>query len=126
MSDGNQFEQSIIIDIITNDYNEIVHSTEEEFDIMNIIEQKIIEYLNTQTESIHIGHVTLYRKREIIFYTKTPETVEGFLNSFMPLIERENNAEIEEDPMWKNVAGFYDRMDEAGEEKESENENENH
>jgi hypothetical protein len=62
-----------------------------------------------------VGHVSLYRKREIIFYTKTPETVEGFLNSFMPLVERENKAEIEEDPEWQNVAGFYDHINESNE-----------
>ena len=61
-------------------------------------------------ESVHVGHVTLYRKREIIFYTKTPETVEGFLNSFMPSIGRESNAEIEEDPHWEAVEGFYEQL----------------
>ena len=117
-----EYDHSVFIDVIPDDHNEIGHPTEEEFEILNMIEQKIIEYLETQTESIHIGHVTLYRKREIIFYTKTPETVEGFLNSFMPLIERENNAEIEEDPEWKNVAGFYEHMNESSEDEQPKNE----
>ncbi len=105
-----EYDHSVFIDIIPDVYNDNGHPEEAEYDYLNEIEKSIIEYLETQTQSLHVGHVTLYRKREIIFYTKTPETVEGFLNSFMPQIERENNAEIEEDPQWENVAGFYEQL----------------
>ncbi len=105
-----EYDHSVFIDIIPDTYNENGHPEEEEYEFLNEIEKSIIEYLETQTQSVHVGHVTLYRKREIIFYTKTPETVEGFLNSFMPHIERENKAEIEEDPQWENVAGFYEQL----------------
>ncbi len=110
-----EYDHSVFIDIIPDAHNELGQPSEEEFEILNAIEKKIIEYLETQTETLHVGHVSLYRKREIIFYTKTPETVEGFLNSFMPLVERENKAEIEEDPEWQNVAGFYDHINESNE-----------
>ncbi len=105
-----QYDHSVFIDIVPDVYNENGHPQEDEYDYLNEIEKKIIEYLETQTETVHVGHVTLYRKREIIFYTRTPETVEGFLNSFMPQIERESNAEIEEDPQWEAVEGFYEQL----------------
>ena len=105
-----QYDHSVFIDIIPDVYNENGHPQEEEYDYLNEVEKKIIGYLETQTESVHVGHVTLYRKREIIFYTKTPETVEGFLNGFMPGIGRESNAEIEEDPQWEAVEGFYEQL----------------
>ncbi|MDQ3682623.1 MAG: hypothetical protein M3352_06075, partial [Bacteroidota bacterium] len=67
-------------------------------------------YLETQTKSLHVGHTTVYRKREIIFYTQEPEKVEGFLGYFLSTIERENGFEIEEDGQWENVAGFYNEL----------------
>jgi hypothetical protein len=104
------YNHSVFIDVLPDKYNEFGHPTEEEYDFLNEMEKKIIEYLEDQTSSVHVGHVTTFRKREIIFYTSTPETVEGFLDSFMPLVEREWNAEIEEDAAWQNVGGFYEQL----------------
>jgi hypothetical protein len=105
-----QFDHSVFIDVLPDKYNEFGHPTEEEYDFLNEMEKKVIEYLESQTSSIHVGHVTTFRKREIIFYTSTPETVEGFLDSFMPTVEREWNAEIEEDKDWQNVGAFYEQF----------------
>ena len=105
------FGHSVFIDVLPDKYNEFGHPTEDEYDFLNEMEKKIIAYLEDQTLSVHVGHVTTYRKREIIFYTNTPETVEGFLDSFMPNVEREWNAEIEEDKDWNNVGAFYEQLE---------------
>ncbi len=104
------YDHSVFIDIIPDNYNEDGHPGETEFEYLNEIEKKIIDYLETQTKSLHVGHTTIYRKREIIFYTQEPEKVEGFLGYFLSTIERENGFEIEEDGQWENVAGFYNEL----------------
>lgn len=104
------YDHSVFITILPDVYNEFGHPEEAEYDYLNEIEKHIIEYLETQTQTIHVGHITLYRKREIIFYTQTPESVEGFLNSYMPLIEREWFADIEEDEQWEDVSAFYEQL----------------
>ena len=70
----------------------------------------MIEYLEGQTQTVHVGHTTIYRKREIIFYTKEPQKVEGFLEYFLSTIERENSFEIEQDVEWTNVSAFYELL----------------
>jgi len=105
-----QYDHSVFIDIIPDNYNDDGHPGEKEFDYLNEVEKKIIDYLETQTKSLHVGHTTIYRKREIIFYTQEPEKVEGFLGYFLSTIERENGFEIEEDRQWENVAGFYNEL----------------
>lgn len=110
------YQHSVFIDIIPDTYNEYGHPSEEEYDYLNEVEKKIIAFLESETETVHVGHVTTFRKREIIFYTKTPESVENFLDSFMPGVERESNAEIEEDPQWESVAAFYEQLDAPTEE----------
>lgn len=99
---------SVFIEIIPDSINEDGHPDEKEYDYMVEIEKKMIEYLEGQTGSVHVGHTTLYRKREIIFYTKEPEKTEGFLEYFLSTIERENSFEIELDKEWENVAAFYE------------------
>ena len=108
MEDRFSFKHSVFIDILPDKFNEFGHPEEEEYDYLNEVEKKIIEYLETQTESLHVGHTTVFRKREIIFYTKEPEKVDGFLNYFLSTIERETNYEIEADADWKNVEAFYE------------------
>lgn len=104
------YTHSVFISIVPDQFNEFGHPEEAEYDYLNEVEKAIITYLEGQTTTVHVGHVTLYRKREIIFYTATPETVEGFLDSYMPTIERECFADIEEDPDWEDVAGFYEQL----------------
>jgi hypothetical protein len=108
MDDRFKFKHSVFIDILPDKFNDYGHPEEEEYDYLNEVEKKIIEYLETQTESLHVGHTTVFRKREIIFYTKEPEKVDGFLNYFLSTIERETNYEIEPDDEWKNVEAFYE------------------
>jgi hypothetical protein len=66
--------------------------------------------LESQTRSVHVGHTTVYRRREIIFYTKDPEPVQAFLEHYLSTIERENSFEIESDKDWQNVSAFYELL----------------
>ena len=109
-SDRFQYSYSVFIEIIPDSIDENGHPDAAEFDYLLDVEKKIIEYLETQTETVHVGHTTLFRKREIIFYTKKPEPVNDFLNYFLPTIERENNFEIEPDASWENVQAFYEQL----------------
>lgn len=109
-SDRAQYGYSVFIEIIPDGIDENGHPDEAEFDFLLDAEKKIIEYLEGQTETVHVGHTTLYRKREIIFYTKKPEPVNDFLNFFLPTLERENSFEIEPDAAWENVRAFYDQL----------------
>jgi hypothetical protein len=104
------YNHSVFISVVPDRINEFGHPEEAEYDYLNEVEKAIINYLEGQTTSVHVGHITMYRKREIIFYTATPETVEGFLDSYMPTIERECFADIEEDPEWEDVSGFYEQL----------------
>lgn len=108
--DRSKYSYSVFIEIIPDTFDENGHPLEAEFDYLLDIEKKIIEYLESQTETVHVGHTTLFRKREIIFYTKKPEPVNDFLNFFLPTVERENNFEIEPDADWENVQAFYEQL----------------
>ena len=105
-----QYGYSVFIEIIPDSIDENGHPDEVEFDYLLDVEKKIIEYLEGQTETVHVGHTTLFRKREIIFYTRKPEPVNDFLNYFLPTIEREINFEIEPDAEWENVQAFYEQL----------------
>lgn len=108
MDERYQYKHSVFIDILPEKFNDFGHPEEEEYDYLNEVEKKIIEYLESQTESLHVGHTTVFRKREIIFYTKEPDKVNSFLDYFLSTIERETNFEIEPDEEWKNVEAFYE------------------
>lgn len=110
MEQKSQYPYSVFIEIIPDSFNENGHPEEAEYDYLNDVEKKIISYLEGQTESLHVGHTTVYRARQIIFYTKNSEVVESFLEHFLSTIERENNFEIENDPEWENVAAFYELL----------------
>ena len=103
-----QYPYSVFIQIVPDNYNENGHPEEQEDEYLVEIEKKIIEYLETQTRSVHAGHVTIHRSREIIFYTNDEGVVATFLDHFLSTIERESNFEIEEDPDWENVSAFYE------------------
>ncbi|HEU4472727.1 MAG TPA: DUF695 domain-containing protein [Flavisolibacter sp.] len=104
------FSHSVFITVIPDVYNENGHPEEAEYDHLNEIEKSIINYLEEQTASVHVGHTTLYRAREIIFYTGQPEVVENFLEHFLQAIERESSFDIEEDREWSNVSAFYELL----------------
>jgi len=105
-----QFPYSVFIQIVPDSYNENGHPEKQEDEYLVEIEKKIIEYLETQTQSVHVGHVTIFRSREIIFYTKDEGVVETFLDHFLSTIERESSFEIEEDLNWENVSAFYELL----------------
>jgi hypothetical protein len=105
-----KYGYSVFIEITPDVFNDEGQPEDAEFEYLLDIEKKIIEYLENQTESLHVGHITHYRKREIIFYTKKPEPVNDFLNYFLPTIEREHTFEIEPDREWENVAVFYEQL----------------
>ena len=105
-----QYSYSVFIQIIPDSYNENGHPEQQEDEYLVEVEKKIIEYLETQTQSVHVGHVTSYRSRQIIFYTDSDGVVATFLDHFLSSIERESNFDIEEDPEWENVSAFYELL----------------
>ena len=105
-----QYPYSVFIQIIPDACNESGHPEEQEDEYLVETEKKIIEYLESQTETVHVGHVTIFRSREIIFYTNDIEVVENFLDYFLSGIERESNFDIEPDGEWNSVAAFYDLL----------------
>ena len=105
-----KYPDSIFVEIIPDNFNEQGQPKEEEYDYLVEVEKKMIDYLEEQSQTVHVGHITSYRKLEIIFYTKEPEKAEGFLNYFLSTVERETSFEIETDADWENVAGFYEQL----------------
>lgn len=110
LENKSEYTHSVFIEIIPDSINEMGHPKEEEYDFLNEIEKIIIQYLETQTQSLHVGHTTVYRARQIIFYTKNKEQVENYLDHYLSTIERESSFEIEEDADWENVAAFYELL----------------
>ena len=110
LEDRSQYPYSVFIQIIPDTYNENGHPEEGEYDYLNEVEKMIISYLEEQTRSVHVGHTTAYRTREIIFYTRDREAVSDFLEFFLSGIERENSYAVEADENWENVAPFYDLL----------------
>lgn len=104
------YPHAVLIEIVPDSYNEFGHPEEKEYDYLLEVEKKMIEYLEEQTQTVHVGHTTAFRKREVIFYTKEVDKVDGFLNYYLSTIERENFYEIEADPDWKNVSAFYELL----------------
>jgi hypothetical protein len=104
------YPTAVLIEIIPDTYNEFGHPEEKEYDYLLDVEKKMIEYLEEQTATVHVGHTTAFRKREIIFYTKEVDKVDGFLNYYLSTIERENFYEMESDPEWNNVSAFYELL----------------
>jgi hypothetical protein len=110
LENKSQYPYSVFIELVPDSFNENGHPEDEEYDYLNDVEKKIIEYLEDQTQTVHVGHTTLYRTREIIFYTKDREAVSNFLESFLETIERESSFDIEEDSNWENVSAFYELL----------------
>lgn len=110
VQEQSQYTHSVFIEIVPDQYNEFGHPLEDEHDYLIKVEKEIIAYLENQTRSVHVGHTTVFRRREIIFYTKDPEPVQEFLDHFLSTIERENSFEIEPDKEWDNVSAFYELL----------------
>ena len=110
LPDRSLYPYSVFIEIVPDSFNEIGQPVGNEYDYLLEIEKRIIQYLETETRSLHIGHTTLFRRREIIFYTKDSALVEDFLEHYLNTIERENTYEIEEDREWDNVSAFYNLL----------------
>ncbi|HEV7622324.1 MAG TPA: DUF695 domain-containing protein [Flavisolibacter sp.] len=104
------YAYSVFIEIIPDSYNAMGHPEDKEYAYLIEVEKKMIDYLESETRTVHIGHTTIYRRREIIFYTKDSAIVEDYLNNFLPGIEREHSFDIEEDREWAYVSAFYDKM----------------
>jgi hypothetical protein len=104
------YPTAVLIEIIPDTYNEFGHPEEKEYDYLLDVEKKMIEYLEEQTATVHVGHTTAFRKREVIFYTRETDKVDGFLNYYLSTIERENFYEMEADPEWNNVSAFYELL----------------
>ena len=110
MADKRDFPYAVFIALIPDQFDEVGHPTPEEYDFLNTIEKVIINYLENQTKSVHIGHTTIYRARQVIFYTNDREQVESYLDHYLPTIGREADFEIESDPEWEQVSAFYDKL----------------
>ncbi len=108
LSGNSVFSNSVFIEIIPETFNENGHPDETEYDFLIEVEKTMIEYLEEQTTTVHVGHTTVYRKREIIFYTRDAEVVETYLEHYLSNIGRAYTIDIENDPEWENVAGFYE------------------
>lgn len=104
------YSHAVFIQVVPDRFNEYGHPEGEEYDYLNEVEKTIMDYLLEQTETVHVGHTTMYRSRQIIFYTKNREAVETYLEHFLSTIERENSVEVEYDPEWESVSAFYDLL----------------
>lgn len=104
------YRYSVFVTLLPDVVNEYGHPVEDEYDYLNNIEKSIIDYLEAETRTVHVGHTTLYRKREVIFYTKDDVAVQSFLEQFLPSVERAYDFELEEDPEWENVSAFYELL----------------
>lgn len=104
------YPSAVFIQIVPDACNEYGQPTEAEYDYLVKREKQMISYLEEQTQTVHVGHISSYRKLEIIFYTKEPEKVDGFLNHFLSSLEREASVETEEDREWDNVSAFYELL----------------
>lgn len=105
-----RYPSSVFIEIVPDAVNDFGQPKEEEYDYLVEAEKKMIDYLEAQTATVHVGHVSSFRKLEIIFYTKEPEKAEGFIDYYLSTLERESAYEIEADKEWNNVAAFYDLL----------------
>jgi hypothetical protein len=111
LEDRSLYRYAVFIGVVPIEYNEHGHPEGEEENYLLKIEQDIMEEIEMSDETVHVGHITLSLKREMVFYTRLPDKVEEYLNAFLPNINRESSFEILEDPQWENVEGFYEMFD---------------
>jgi hypothetical protein len=105
-----QYSYAVFIAMVPDKFDEVGHPTPDEYDYLNTVEKELIAYLESETRTVHVGHTTIYRARQIIFYTQDRELVESYLDYYLPTTERESGFEIENDPEWSNVSAFYELL----------------
>ncbi len=91
-----------------HDKNENGHPTNEEAEILNNLEEKIVEFLK-RTQIVHaVGRVTRNGERDIFYYTDEPKFNPGNSREFFDAISavRLVNISVEKDKKWSNVAAF--------------------
>ena len=101
---------AVFIDLVPDKTNEMGLPDAEEFEKLNSIEQGMIEYMEEVCVSGHVGHVTRFRLRQIIFYTAKPELVQDYLDSYLENCGRSASFTVEPDPAWEQVAAFYEQV----------------
>ncbi|MGE5520079.1 MAG: DUF695 domain-containing protein [Candidatus Dadabacteria bacterium] len=110
LEDKSSYPYSVFIEIVPDAVNENGHPEGDEYDYLNELEKTLINYLENESRTLHVGHTTVYRGRQIILYTKDKHIVEDYLEHYLSTIGRENSFEIEHDPEWENVSAFYDLL----------------
>jgi hypothetical protein len=101
---------AVFIELVPDKTNELGLPDAEEYEMLNSIEQGMIEYMEEVCVSAHVGHVTRFRLRQIIFYTAKPELVEDYLPGYLENCGRTASFTLEPDPGWEQVSGFYDQV----------------
>ena len=110
LPDKTDYKYSVFIEIVPDSHNKNGHPEDKEYEYLLDIEKKMINYLEEETRTVHVGHITLYKRREIIFYTKDAAIVEDYLENYLSTIEREASFVVEEDKNWEYVSGFYEKI----------------
>ena len=110
LPDKTDYKYSVFIEIIPDSYNENGFPEDKEYEVLLEIEKKMINYLEEETRTVHVGHITLYKRREIIFYTKDAAIVEDYLESYLNSLDKESSFDVEEDKDWEYVAEFYEKL----------------
>ncbi len=109
------YPSAVFVDMVPDACNDMGHPTETEYDHLVEMEKEMIAYLEGQTKSVHVGHVTQYRLLQAIFYTAEPEKAEDFLTHYASTAERTITIEVEHDPEWEHVSAFYEALNEDDE-----------
>lgn len=105
-----KYQYAVFIQVVPDQFNELGHPEGGEHEYLYEVEKTIMDYLFSQTETVHVGHTTLYRARQMIFYTKNKEAVDTYLDHYLSTIERVSRYEIEYDPQWEHVSAFYNML----------------
>ena len=78
-----KYTYSVFIEIMPDQFNEMGHPLEEEHDYLVSIEKEMIAYLESQTQTVHVGHTTVYNLTIFFILSKHPFTsfsISSFLN----------------------------------------------
>jgi hypothetical protein len=110
LTNKTDFKYSIFIEIVPDLCNENGQPEEKEYEYLVEIENRMISYLESETRTVHVGHVTLNKRLEVIFYTKDCAIVEDYLENYLPTINREARFYAEEDKDWEFVSSFYENL----------------
>ena len=98
---------SVFIGIEPEQINNNGHPTEEEADYLEVLESGLLEKLR-ELDVIYVGHTTIARKREIIFYIPNDEILIALFEEWATTTNRSTDVDIEEDAEWENIEAFID------------------